>query len=302
MKEKIYRTVLSVAAVVAAVLAFRWTVRTVVTRAYTSGRDVSPREVQVVPAQKVWSLAEIVPRELHVNLAGLAVQRRAERLGMPYSLAVDVAEQKAKSAGWERMDDENALTFKTLSGMESVYKTPEGSIVLREVRPIMGDDSLMEDYIIPAEMVPTQGEAATPDILARRSAQLVKAKIPEPMRDVVVGSPLMTELVKRGSGAAFIVHSVAEKSAAAAEKEIETAALRTGWSKTQYADLPDDAAAHDGGVGRNSVAMKAGWTKQNLTMQFEAVQRPGLFECDVNYRFTDDESYVYSKGKTNDED
>lgn len=288
MREKITRTVLSLAVVVAAVFAFRWTVRTAVTRTSTAGRDVSPREVRVVPAQKVWSLVKIVPEELRINLAGLAVQRRAERMHMPYALAVDVAAQKAESAGWERLDDENALTFKTLSGMESVYKTPAGSIVLREVRSIIGDDSLMEDYIIPAEMVPAQGETITPDMLARRSARQVKMKLPEPIRDVVVGSPLMTELVERGAGAALLVHAVYGKSAAAAVKDIEAAARRTGWKMTPYVDSPAGAP-------------KAGWTKENLSMHFEAIQRPGLFECDINYRFTDDESYIPAKGQENNE-
>ncbi len=304
MKEKIYRTVVSVAAVVAAVLVFRWTVRSVVTRALTAERDVSPREVAVVPAQKVWALAAIVPRDLHINLAGLAVQRRAERLGMPYDLAVDVAEQKALSAGWERLDDENALTLKNLSGMERVYKTPSGSLVLREVRAIMGDDSVMEDYVIPAEMIPTQGEIILPENLARRSAQQVKEKLPACLRDVVIGSPMLTDLVNRGSGTAFIVHSVAEKAAVAAVKEIETIALRTGWVKTPYADLPaEEATKSDGGdiivMQGGTACSHARWTKKNLSMHFEAIPRKGVFECDINYRFTDDESFISANEETN---
>ena len=205
MREKLVRTVLSVLVVVGAVLAVRWTIRTAMARAYRAERDVGAVEMPVVPATRVWSLAGIVPKELHVNIAGLAIRRSAERLRMPYALAADLAEDRAKSAGWERLDDANALTIKNLSGMERVYKTPEGSIVLREVRAIRGDDSLMEDFTIPAELIPEHTEQTTPDALARRSAHQVKSMMPGVLRDVVAGSPLMTELIERGGGAAFIV-------------------------------------------------------------------------------------------------
>ena len=290
LRQKLARTALSVAILVLAVLAARWTVRAAMSRAYRASRDVGALEMPVVQAPMSCSLSAIVPAELRVNLAGLVVRRRAERLGMPYSLAVDVAEEKAESAGWERLDDENALTIKNLSGMERVYKTPEGSIVLREVRAIMGNDSLMEDFVIPAEMIPAPDEQTTPDVLARRSAAHVKELMPPVVRDVVVGSPLFTELVERGGGAALIVHCVAETSAADATRSIATAAMKSGWAKAQnpLAGLKGAPAAAES------------WTKGNLTFYFEAVPRPAGGGCDVNYRFTDDEVLISKKGN-NDE-
>jgi len=306
MREKLMRTILSVLVVVGAVVAVRWTIRTAMSRAYRAERDVGAVEMPVVPAPRVWSLAKIVPAELHVNLAGLAIRRHAERMHMPYALAVDLAEEKAKSAGWERLDDENALTIKNLSGMERVYKTPEGSIVLREVRAIMGDDSLMEDFVVPAEMIPTQGDTMTPDVLARRSARQVKELMPGVVRDVVIGSPLMTELIERGGGAAFIVHCVAETAAPETVRAIEAAARRAGWTES-----PFDSAGAGGSrsVATGSAAdarervppVKSSWTKQNLTFHFEVVSRVQGGGCDVNYRFTDDEAYILTKGKANED-
>ena len=288
MRERLVRTVLSVLAVVGAVFAVRWTIRAAMSRAYRAERDVSAAEMPLVPAPRVWSLAGMVPKELHVNIAGLAIRRRAERLHMPYSLAVDLAEEKAKSAGWERLDDENALTIKNLSGMERVYKTPEGSIVLREVRAIRGDDSLMEDFTIPAELVPEESEQTTPDALARRSAQQVKSMMPGVVRDVVVGSPLMTELIERGGGAAFIVHCVAETAAAETARAIGAAARKAGWVETKFDPAAGTAALH-----------AASWTKKNLTLHFETVPRLKGGGCDVDYRFTDDEAYILKKGQAN---
>ena len=284
MREKLYRTVLSVAIVVAGVLAVRWTIRTAMTRAYRAERDVGEAEMPVVPMHRDYSLAAITPKELHVNLAGLAVNRHAERLHIPYSLAVDIADEKATSAGWERMDNPNAITLKNLSGMERMYRTPTGSFVLREVRPIKGDDSVMEDFVLPAEMLPESTEQTTPDALARRSARRVKGLMPSVIRDVVIGSPLLTQLIERGGGAAFIVHCVVDMPADGALNAIAKAAERAGWEKNRFARSGTFAFNH---------------VKRNLTFYYEAIPRSSG-GCDVNYRFTDDEVYISNtKGKPN---
>lgn len=293
MRERLLRTIVSVLVAVGAVLAARWTIRTAVTRAYRPARAAGAAEIPVVAAPRVHSLAAEVPPELRVNIAGLAVRRRAERLRMPYSLAVDLAEEKAASAGWERLDDANALTIQNLSGMERVYKTPEGSIVLREIRPVVGDDSVMEDFVVPAEMIPAADEQTTPDVLARRSARHVKDRMPDVLRDVVAGSPLMTELIERGDGAAFLVHCVAETPADDTRRAIEAAARKAGWRESPFA-LPQagEALRAAGAPGA-----PARWTRENLTMHFEVVPRggadaiPASGGCDVDYRFTDDEVF-----------
>ena len=296
MRKKLVRTFLSVLAVVGVVLAARWTIRAAVTRAYPARRDVGAPEMPVVPAPRVHSLAGIVPESLRVNIAGLAVRRHAERLHMPYSLAVGVADERAKSLGWERLDNANALTIKNLSGMERVYKTPAGAIVLREVRALRGNDALMEDFEVPADLIPEQSEQTTPDALARRAAQQVKAQMPGVLRDVVVGSPLLTELVERGGGAAFIVHCVAETAAEGTARAIEAAARRTGWTETRYADV---AAGPEIPAGARGRLPRAAWTKQNLTFHYEIVPRAQGGGCDVDYRFTDDEAYISTKGHAN---
>ena len=273
-------------------MVFRWTVRTAMARAYRVEREVGRAEMPVVPAPRTHRLAEMVPGDLRINIAGLALRRRAERLGIPYSLAADLAEDKAKSAGWERLDDENALTIKNLSGMERVYRTPEGSIAIRELRPIMGDDTLMEDYVIPAEMVPAEGEQTTPDDLARRSAARVKDMLPPMLRDVVVGSPLLTQLIERGAGAALIVHCVADVSAQEAARGIRDAARSAGWREAPFGAFPGDD-------GKTLKSAMTSWSKENVTMYFEVVPRTGRGGCDVNYRFTDDEVYITRKGKEN---
>ena len=289
----------SLAVVIGVVLVARWTIRSAVTRAYRAEGTFGAAEVPVAPAPKVWSLAQIVPKELHVNIAGLAVGRHAERLGMPYALAVDVADEKARSAGWERLDNENAITLRNLSGMERIYRTPGGSIVLREVRAVVGNDSIMEDFTMPVEMVQDCSEQTTPDVLARRSAAKVKALMPPVLRDVIAGSPMLTELIERGGGAALIVRCASDMPADATTRAIESAARKAGWAETRYVSPPGVKmpAAASGAAG----VPLASWAKRNLSFHFEVVPRGNGGGCDVNYRFADDESFIPTKGKA-DED
>lgn len=283
MRKKLARTVLSLAVVTAAVFAARWAIRTAMTRAYRAERDVRAPDMPIVPAPADYSLARIVPPELHVNAAGIRVDRRAERLHMPYALAVDLADERARGAGWVRLDNENALAVKNLSGMERIYRTPEGSMVMRELRPLKGDDALMEDLVIPVELLSEHTEQTTPESLARRSAQRVKGLMPGVVRDVVIGSPLMTELVERGGGAAFIVHCVADMPAIAAVRAINEAAERSGWRKNSF-------SPESGRLSMNH-------TKSNLTFYHEVIPRPSGGACDVNYRFSDDEVYIPNERK-----
>ena len=283
MREKLARTVLSLAVVMAAVFAVRWTIRTAMTRAYRAERDVRAPELPLVPAPADYSLARLVPPELHVNVAGIRVDRRAERLHVPYALAVDLADQQAQGAGWVRIDNENALAVKNLSGMERIYRTPDGSMVMRELRPLKGDDTLMEDLVLPVEMIPERTEQTTPESLARRAAPHVKGLMPAVVRDVVIGSPLLTELVERGRGAAFIVHCVADMPAIAAVRAINEAAERSGWRK-------NDLSATGGRIALNH-------TKRNLTFFHDVIPRPTGGMCDVNYRFSDDEVYIPNERK-----
>lgn len=286
MRKKLYRTALSVAVVVAGVLAVRWTIRAAMTHAYKADRDVAAPEMPVVPAPRYYPLSALIHKDLRVNVAGIAAQRKAERMHMPYELAVEVADERARSANWERVDNPNALTVKNLSGMERMYRTPTGSFVLREVRPVKGDDSIMEDLVLPAELVPEATEQTSPDVLARRSAQRVKELMPGVIRDVVIGSPMMTELIERGGGAAFIVHCVVDMPLDGALGAIAKAAERAGWEKSRFAQGGKFAFNH---------------VKRNLTFYHEATARASG-GCDVNYRFTDDEVYISNtKGKANED-
>lgn len=295
VREKLQRTILSLAVVIGAVFAARWTIRAAMARAYRPESAAGEVEMPFVPAPRIWSLAELVPEELHGNLAGLAVRQRAKRLGMPYALAVDVADEMAVGEGWKRLDNPNALTVKNLSGMERIYRTPEGSIVLREVRPIVGDDAIMKDFILPVEMLPEPDEQTTPDELARRSARRVKELMPEMIRDVVVGSPLLTQLIKRGGGAALLVHSVAETPAEATAMAINAAARKGGWTTEASVFQPGNPLTEltpEGQIVAKVAATRR--TKGNLTFCYEVLPRE-TGGCDVNYRFADDEVCIPRK-------
>ena len=273
MRKKIGRTALALAVTVCAVLLMRWTIGAAVTHVVQGTSDGGVPTASLVPAPREYDLAKLIPEELRTNVAGLAVRRRRERLHMAYSLAVKVMEERANAAGWERLDDENALTIGNLSGMSRTYRTPTGAIIQRELRPIKGDDVLFEDFEIPVDLIPAPSEQTTPDELARRAAALVKDLMPCVVREVMVGSPMLTLLIERGAGAAFIVRSVANEGAAEVERRIKDAARSAHWRPAE------------GG----------GFVKSNLTFNFEAVPRE-TGGCDVNYRFSDDEVCIPASG------
>lgn len=286
MKERIARTAFALALTIGIVWVARWTIREVVTRNYTVRRDVERVSDPIERVEQKHLLSRMIPEELRINIAGLAVKRRATRLHEPYALAMELAESRAEGIGWERLDDENALTIQNFSGMERVYKTPEGSIVIRELRPIRGDDTLVEDYTIPAEMIPPNDENATPDELARRSARRIRDLMPESVKAVVVGSPLMTQLIERGGGAAFFVHTLSDMPVKNTVEAIDEAALKNGWVEDNF----------NGEL--EGVKM---YRKDNLTFSCETIARMGSGGCDINYRFTDDEVFEFKKGTINNE-
>ena len=112
--------------------------------------------------------------------------------------------------------------------------------------------------------------------------------MPPVVRDVVIGSPLFTELIDRGGGAALIVHCIAETSAADATRAITDAAAKSGWTRDRN-PLAGIKGAPTGGA--------ESWTKGNLTFYFEVVPRPVGGGCDVDYRFTDDEVFISKERK-----
>lgn len=285
MRRKIERTAAALAVTVGAVLLMRWTIGAAVTRVVHGSSEAGEPMAALMAAPREHDLAALVPAELRINVAGLAVRRHRERLNMDYSLAVKVMEDRAAAAGWERLDDKNALTIGNLSGMSRTYRTPTGSIVQRELRPIKGSDSLYEDFVIPAEMIPAPNEQTTPDELSLRAAGRIKEQIPRIVCDVIVGAPMLTLLIERGAGAAFIVRTAANESADEVKRKIEGAAGASGWRRIE------------GG----------GFVRSNLSFSFEALPRESG-GSDVNYRFSDDEvcipaldaeNHITMKGTTN---
>lgn len=289
MKRKLIRTVLSLLVAVGCVFAFRWTVRATMGRVYAPKRVVGTSEIKITAVPKKHALDKIIPEELHINIAGMPLGNTARRLGVPYALAVEMADGLAESEGWKRMDDEDALTVSNLSGMRRLYRTPSGGVVLRELTPVKGDDTLMEDISAPVDLLESSLEL--PDELARAAARRVREIMPAVIGDVVLGSPMMTYLIRRGNGAAFLVHSLAELSPSEAKRTVETAALEAGWKAT---GLPGGALPAE-----MSPAM---YVKENLTFVFEAVPRKDGSGSDLDYRFSDDEVYDdLKKGKTNED-
>lgn len=275
--KKATRAICATVAAVVAVLVFRWVVQAAAMHSVRAEQAIDESSARYVEPTAAHNLAEMIPEELEANIVGLALRKRSVRMGMAYSLAVEVLAERARAAGWERVDDEDALTIKALSGAESVYRTPSGAVVHRRITPLKGGDSLCTELEIPVDLIPGATETTTPDELASRGGALVKSLMPGQIRGVIVGSPMFTELMRRGRGAALIVHSVASQPPSAVDRQIADKAREAGWAKAV-------------GVDRT-------WLLDNLVFTYTSTMRQDGMVCDVDYRFSDDESGLYTKGK-----
>lgn len=275
--RKAARALCATLAAVGAVLAFRWVVQAAAMHSARAEQAIDESSAQYVEPSAAYSLSEMVPAELEANIVGLALRKRSVRMGMAYSLAVEVLAERARAAGWERVDDEDALTVKALSGAESVYRTPSGAVVHRRITALRGGDSLCTELEIPIDLIPGATETTTPDELASRGGAQVRSLMPGKIGGVIVGSPMFTELLKRGRGAALIVHSVVSLPPSAVERQVAEKARASGWAKAA-------------GVERT-------WLLDNLVFTYTTSMRRDGTMCDVDYRFSDDESGLYTKGK-----
>lgn len=203
---------------------------------------------------------------------------------MPYSLAVDVADDRAAAAGWERIDPPGGLTVANLSGSSRLYRKPDGAVVLRSLRPLQGDDTMAEDLEFPAVMAQSPEAPVLPDEMSRRMAGQVRELLPDMLKDLVVGNPLLFDLVERGDGAALLVLTATETTDVATAVAIADGARRSGWTDARPA------------AARSSPDLfPPRYTKQNLTLDFKITPRPDGAGCNVSYRFTDDEVLVPNK-------
>lgn len=275
--RKAIRAICATAAAVGVVLAFKWVVQAAVFHTAQTEHAVAVTATQYDELPMAHSLTTMIPTELEANIAGLALRKRSIRMGMAYSLAVDVAEERAKAAGWERVDDADSLALSVLSGAKSVYRTPSGAVVHRKITPLVGSDALCTDLEIPVDLIPSPTETTTPDELARRGGAHVVSLMPSQIGRVIVGSPFFTELVKRGRGAAFIVHSITAMTPSAVDHQIAESARAAGWEKAS--------------------GVEGTWLLDNLVFKYMASLRSDGTVCDIDYRFSDDESGLYMKGK-----
>ena len=101
----------------------------------------------------------------------------------------------------------------------------------------------------------------------------------------------------------MIVHCLADMPVRVAEEAVKKAAINTGWTRTPFTDVPGGSRSATAAIygERNPAANapKESWSKANLTFCYEVVARAHGTGCDVNYRFTDDEVYIPTKGKAN---
>ena len=164
---------------------------------------------------------------------------------------------------------------KYISNRTTVAPAPTASILVAKMEILEGSEigeEMIDSAEIPFDSLSNMHIALPP----KGDPSYGKA-----FSDVVVGYPLMINLVERGEGAALLVFTVAETSDVATALAIADGARRSGWTDTRPAgarQMPDAFPPH--------------YSRQNLSLDFKITPREDGAGCNVSYRFTDDEVLV----------
>lgn len=225
---------------------------------------------------KAVDVAAAVPADLAMNMCGMTLRSTEARLDMPLEMARKVDDDTARAAGWEPLDMGLATEMaKDLSGTR-LYRRPDGTLVRRRHTPLEGGGTLREDFEIPTDGVDA-GETAEVNFreLATRRSRSIRDRLPAFARELSVGDPIYTQLVKRGTGSAFFVLELASADEAATTLLARAAAARAGW--------------------RPEPRLGLGWVRENLTAAVRISRTGAQGDLLVSWRFADDDSLAWER-------
>lgn len=236
-------------------------------------------EAPLEPAEKIYDLGLDVPADLSLNVCGMDVRVRRERLPMPVELAEQVTRERALAAGWESLDEPLASVTAFAHPGETLWRRPDGAVVARRLTPLMGDMTELAEYDVPLEQLPKTMPQSAEDALfsaAAASGHLLRARLPGYVTEVVGGGIYSTQKVERNGSCSLYVYSVSSGIEASERTAFASRASNAGW--------------------RIEPRQEGMATKANLNVQLTVRPFGANGTLMTVYRFADDENYI-QKGK-----
>lgn len=230
-----------------------------------------------LPAPRVYDLETLIPSALRANLGGMELGSTKKRLPMPLELAMRQGEEEARAAGWKEMTLPLAYDIVTLETFGKTYVTPDKKIVTRTFAPLVGDETMREDLVMPAEGYLGIRRDMTLEEVAELHGREVADLIPEPLKVICTVRPLYTQFLARGGGASFLVVGVSPLPETAAATQVSAAFVRTGWTPSRE--------------------RSGGWEKANLSASVKVTPLGGAGTdgATVLFRISDDENLTTRK-------
>lgn len=268
----------AVAVAIGAVLLYRWIVQEIAVATMSEKPSAETGvELPLVPRQRVYSLVDIVPAELSLNIAGLNVKQGQRVLPMPIELAEKTEANQAIARGWTEYSVPLSADFLQIAFGERIWKTEKEEVVAQRFVPLKGSSTCVEEWIVPMKELGNPSGNANPlfDRIAATDARM-RARIPEVIRPLLVGQIYFTQLILREAGASFVVTTLDQGDAMTVKGRMARQAAEAGWG-----------LENRGGEC---------FVKENLAA-FPSVQPQGRGSVIV-YRISDDENYASSKKGT----
>ena len=275
---RIAHTALALAVTAGIVLLVRWSIRRAVSGGLEIPASVASELPSAQPVARTYDLAKLVPRELEVTVMGVSLDLSERTLEMPMELAERTCAAEAEAKGWKRAEEQGLRGHLNEVFGQTMWRRPDEAIVLRRLVPVNDSRTLLKETVLPtAGLSAGAGESTTlGEIESVRGLQTLNA-VPSPLREILVGTPAYTQLMRRNGGSAFLMRMLTPMPSAAAERELGNRLAKAGWVRRTH--------------------LQRGHRLANLAVFAEFSPRmDGLPGCEIFYRFSDDEVYVTKKG------
>ena len=303
LQRKVLSTATALAVAAGAVVLFRLGVQRLVLGSGDRTADFAVAPLTLVPAPREFDLGRLIPAALDFYVAGSSFSERGEELAMPAALAEEISRNEAEAAGWKPLALPSLRTLAVDALVGRLWRRPDGTFVLRRIRPVTAATSRRTDWVLPLGGLPPSGEsmpaaerpaAAAPAVPAEptgnpyallaeslaRGGGAWRSQLPGVLNDVLVGELFLSRCIRRGCGAAFYATTLVPGTPQAAQERFRAAAGRAGWSF--------DASGLRAERGNLSVA--------TLFQPF------GATATSCTYRFADDENLTKNELTRKEED
>ena len=268
------KTLVTVAALVAVcglVLAMRWGAKEIVVSSGLGGSGSSPAvEPRYFPAPHEYELARLIPEDLKRDAGGLFVKAETTIMPMPYEQALEVSKAEAAGAGWEPFELPLTMEFAQIAVGGAFYIRPDRFFVSRSHVSLKDGTTRRDDLVFPfGDLEGARHDLTMDEIIALRGDR-VGQRLPNVIRDVLVGRIFYTQFVSHQEGASFLVVALSPHGAGMVRSELRQKLRVNGWTRDE----------------QNAPGV---WRRGNLAVSYDVSARgdePGSF---VSARFSDDD-------------